>query len=87
MGDAVRVTDDADVRTMTLCRAGEYNTITPQLRDELADAIDSAQHDDRFVRSCSTPRALRFMPDTTLAGRLVNRQMMSRPKTPGVTRI
>ena len=46
MGDAVRVTDDADVRTMTLCRAGEYNTITPQLRDELADAIDSAQHDD-----------------------------------------
>ena len=46
MGDAFRVTDDADVRTMTLCRAGEYNTITPQLRDELADAIDSAQHDD-----------------------------------------
>ena len=46
MGDAVRITDDAGVRTMTLCRAGEYNTITPQLRDELADAIDSAQHDD-----------------------------------------
>ena len=46
MGDAVRVTDDAGVRTMTLCRAGEYNTITPQLRDELGDAIDSAQHDD-----------------------------------------
>ena len=46
MGDAVRTTDDAGVRTMTLCRPGEYNTITPQLRDELADAIDSAQHDD-----------------------------------------
>ena len=46
MGDAVRITDDAGVRTMTLCRPGEYNTITPQLRDELADAIDSAQHDD-----------------------------------------
>ncbi|MEC8487209.1 MAG: enoyl-CoA hydratase-related protein [Actinomycetota bacterium] len=46
MGDAVRVTDDAGVRTMTLCRPGEYNTITPKLRDELADAIDSAQHDD-----------------------------------------
>ncbi len=46
MGDAVRVTDDAGVRTMTLCRASEYNTITPQLRDELADAIDSAQHND-----------------------------------------
>ena len=48
MGDAVRITDDAGVRTMTLCRPGEYNTITPQLRDELADAIDSAQHDDRI---------------------------------------
>lgn len=46
MGDAVRITDDAGVRTMTLCRPGEYNTITPKLRDELADAIDSAQHDD-----------------------------------------
>ena len=46
MGDAVRITDDAGVRTMTLCRPDEYNTITPQLRDELADAIDSAQHDD-----------------------------------------
>ncbi len=46
MRDAVRITDDAGVRTMTLCRPGEYNTITPLLRDELADAIDSAQHDD-----------------------------------------
>ncbi len=46
MRDAVLITDDAGVRTMTLCRPGEYNTITPQLRDELADAIDSAQHDD-----------------------------------------
>ena len=46
MGEAVRITDDAGVRTMTLCRPGEYNTITPRLRDELADAIDSAQHDD-----------------------------------------
>ena len=46
MGDAVRITDDAGVRTMTLCRPVEYNTITPQLRDELADAIGSAQHDD-----------------------------------------
>ncbi len=46
MRDAVRITDDAGVRTMTLCRPGEYNTITPQLRDELADAVDSAQHDD-----------------------------------------
>ena len=48
MGEAVRITDDAGVRTMTLCRPGEYNTITPQLRDELGAAIDSAQHDDNI---------------------------------------
>jgi enoyl-CoA hydratase len=48
VGEAVRITDDAGVRTMTLCRPGEYNTITPQLRDELGAAIDSAQHDDNI---------------------------------------
>lgn len=45
MGEAVRVVDANGVRTMTLCRPKEYNTITPQLRDELGAAIDSAQHD------------------------------------------
>jgi enoyl-CoA hydratase len=37
------------VRHLVLCRAAEYNTITPQLRDELAAAIDEAD-DDRDVR-------------------------------------
>jgi enoyl-CoA hydratase len=37
------------VRHVVLCRAGEYNTITPELRDELAGAIDAAD-DDREVR-------------------------------------
>ena len=45
---AVRVVDLDGVRTMTLCRPNEYNTITPQLRDELGAAIDSAQHDDNI---------------------------------------
>jgi enoyl-CoA hydratase len=36
-------TEDADgVRSIVLTRAAEYNTITPQLRDELAAAIDEA---------------------------------------------
>lgn len=36
-------TEDADgVRSIVLTRAAEYNTITPELRDELADAIDEA---------------------------------------------
>ncbi len=37
------------VRHLVLCRAAEYNTITPELRDELAAAIDAAD-DDRDVR-------------------------------------
>ena len=48
MGEAVRVVDIDGVRTMTLCRPEEYNTITPQLRDELGAAIDSAQHDPKI---------------------------------------
>lgn len=39
-------TEIADgVATITLCRATEYNTITPELRDELAAAIDAADED------------------------------------------
>src|SRR5258708_36859893 len=33
------------VGIITLTRAGEYNTITPELRDELGDAIDRADAD------------------------------------------
>jgi enoyl-CoA hydratase len=33
------------VRSIVLTRSGEYNTITPQLRDELARAIDEADRD------------------------------------------
>jgi enoyl-CoA hydratase len=43
-------TETADgVRSIVLCRAREYNTITPALRDELAAAIDAAD-EDRDVR-------------------------------------
>jgi enoyl-CoA hydratase len=39
-------TETADgVRHLVLCRAAEYNTITPALRDELAAAIDDADAD------------------------------------------
>src|SRR5947207_12841126 len=44
---AVRVEDDGPVRSLVLCRADEYNTITPQLRDELAAAIDAADRTSR----------------------------------------
>jgi enoyl-CoA hydratase/carnithine racemase len=39
---AVRTETDAGVRSIVLCRPEEYNTITPALRDELAESIDQA---------------------------------------------
>jgi len=46
---AVRTETDAGVRSVVLCRPEEYNTITPELRDELAAAVDDADA-DRDVR-------------------------------------
>jgi enoyl-CoA hydratase/carnithine racemase len=43
---AIRVIDDGSVRSLVLDRPAEYNTITPQLRDELARCIDDADRDD-----------------------------------------
>lgn len=40
MGTTLRTELDDGVFVITLCRAAEYNTITPALRDELAAAID-----------------------------------------------
>ena len=46
---AIRVEDDSEagpaVRHVVLCRPGEFNTITPELRDELAGALDAADRD------------------------------------------
>jgi enoyl-CoA hydratase len=46
---AIRIEDDGAVRHLVLCRPDEYNTITPELRDELGDALDGAD-DDRTIR-------------------------------------
>jgi enoyl-CoA hydratase len=46
---AVRTETDDGVRSIVLSRPDEYNTITPELRDELAAAIDEADA-DRDVR-------------------------------------
>jgi enoyl-CoA hydratase len=48
-GPAIEVRTHGAVRQLTLCRPDAYNTITPQLRDELAAALDDAQA-DRDVR-------------------------------------
>ncbi len=46
---SVRTETAEGVRSIILCRAQEYNTITPELRDELGAAIDAADA-DREVR-------------------------------------
>lgn len=45
MGQAVRIENHGAVRSLVLCRADEYNTITPQFREEFADALDDADTD------------------------------------------
>lgn len=45
MSPAVRTESDAGVRSIVLSRPDEYNTITPELRDELAAAVDDADAD------------------------------------------
>ncbi len=42
---AIRIEDDGAVRHLVLCRPDEFNTITPQLRDELGAALDDADRD------------------------------------------
>jgi enoyl-CoA hydratase len=49
MGTTIRVTDHGAVRQLTLCRPEQYNTITPELRDELSAEMDDAQR-NRNVR-------------------------------------
>jgi enoyl-CoA hydratase len=46
---AVRTETDGAVRHVILCRPERYNTITPELRDELGAALDDADR-DRNVR-------------------------------------
>jgi enoyl-CoA hydratase len=42
---AIRVDDDGAVRHLVLCRPDEYNTITPELRDELVTTLTDADRD------------------------------------------
>ena len=43
--ETLRTETEDGVRHIVLCRADAYNTITPALRDELAEAIDAADAD------------------------------------------
>ena len=47
MGTTIREQTHVHVRRLTLCRPDQYNTITPELRDELGAAIDGAELDPR----------------------------------------
>lgn len=56
----MRTEDDGAVRSLVLCRPEEYNTITAELRDELAAAVDAAEADDSvrvvLLRAEGAPR-------------------------------
>lgn len=43
--ETLRTETEAGVRSIVLCRTKEYNTITPALRDELAQAVEEADAD------------------------------------------
>src|SRR4051795_682051 len=45
MEQAIRIEDYGPVRRLVFCRPAEFNTITPQLRDELDAALDAADRD------------------------------------------
>lgn len=45
-GSTLRTQTSDGVFSIVLTRAAEYNTITPELRDELTDALDAADRDD-----------------------------------------
>jgi enoyl-CoA hydratase len=45
MGSAIRIEDYDAVRKLVFCRPDEFNTITPQLRDELEAALDDVDRD------------------------------------------
>jgi enoyl-CoA hydratase len=55
----LRTETDGGVRSLILCRPEEYNTLTPELRDELASALDEAEADPdiRVIVLRSTGRA------------------------------
>ena len=60
------------VFAITLTRAAEYNTITPELRDELAAAIDEADADRERPRDPAARRGPRLL--RRLRARLVDRR-------------
>src|SRR5882724_5120158 len=45
MATAIRIEDHEAVRRLVFCRPDEFNTITPQLRDELDAALTGADRD------------------------------------------
>ena len=45
MPRTIRIEDDGAVRRLVLCRPDEFNTITPELRDDLDAALDGAERD------------------------------------------
>jgi enoyl-CoA hydratase/carnithine racemase len=61
MGKTLRTGTHNGVRSIVLTRAAEYNTITPEFRDELAAAIDEADSDRGGSRDSVAGRGRRVL--------------------------
>jgi enoyl-CoA hydratase len=59
VAEAVRVETDGGVRRLVLCRPTEFNTITPDLRDQLDEALERADRDRdvKVVLLCAEGKA------------------------------
>jgi 1,4-dihydroxy-2-naphthoyl-CoA synthase len=65
---ALRIETRNGVRSIIFSRPEQYNTITPQLRDELTEALDAAGADHEFAWCFCAPRAAPSAPDTGSIG-------------------
>jgi enoyl-CoA hydratase/carnithine racemase len=72
------------VGVITLTRAAEYNTITPELRDELAAAIDRADADREVRVILLRAEGRRFARATHLAARRARKPAKLRASACGI---
>ena len=72
------------VGVITLTRAAEYNTITPALRDELADAIDRADADREVHVILLRAEGPAFCAGYALEGRRERRRASPRANACGI---
>lgn len=83
VNEAVRVENHGAVRQLVFCRAEEFNTITPTLRDELSDALDEAEQDNQVRVVLITAEGPAFCAGFGLDWSTPSRSRTKRPRASG----